>query len=89
MCKARFHIVTRLRDQHLKRFRGSRRGRPNTDGNFENPDAILNPALAAAGQEAEEEEPEGARAVCLHCGDGGSADRLMLCDGAGCENVRV
>ena len=84
MCKARFYVVTRRRDEHVKRFRGSRRRRPaDGGGNGANADALLDPAIAAV-----EEEPEGARAVCLHCGDGGSASQLMLCDEHLCENVR-
>ena len=35
----------------------------------------------------EEPEPEGARAICMHCRDGGAAEQLMLCDGLGCNNV--
>lgn len=27
-------------------------------------------------------------AVCMYCGDGGDADRLMLCDSEACPNVR-
>lgn len=67
----------------MKRFRGTRRIRPG-DGN----DAGHRAALAVSLAQAEEEEQEGARAMCLHCGDGGSAEQLMLCDGLGCENVR-
>lgn len=72
-------MVTRLRDDHVKRFRGSRRRRPAEDGGvFDNHAAALL---------QEEPEPEGARAICLHCRDGGAAEQLMLCDGAGCDNV--
>ena len=73
MCKARFYTVTRLRDRHVKRFRGKRRR------------AI--PDLED--EEEEQEEPVAAQTVCLFCGDGGSEDRLILCDGLGCENVSI
>lgn len=84
--QARFYVVTRLRDDYVKRFRGSRRRRAADDGGvFDNQAAAL---LAPVGSLLQEEpEPEGARAICLHCGDGGAAEQLMLCDGAGCENV--
>lgn len=84
--QTRFYVVTRLRDDHVKRFRGSRRRRPTEDGGvFDNHVAALNPAVGSLLQE--DPEPEGARAICLHCRDGGAAEQLMLCDGAGCENV--
>lgn len=81
MCKARFHAVTRLRDDLVKRFRGNKRRRPTGE---EDPSVIADRLET----EDEEEEVEGARAVCLHCGDGGSEEQLILCDGTGCENVR-
>lgn len=38
-------------------------------------------------EEEEEDDPVAARAVCMHCGEGGAEDRLILCDGSGCGNV--
>lgn len=38
-------------------------------------------------EEEVEEELEGAHTICLHCGDGGSEEELMLCDGMDCDNV--
>lgn len=70
--------MTRLRDSHVKRFRARNRG----PGPQDNHGPVLFPGFAARLR-----EPEGARAVCLHCGDGGAADQLILCDGEGCENV--
>lgn len=77
MCKARFHVVTRLRDEHIKRFRGNRQRRP-TGAQEESPV-----------EEEEEEEIEGIRAVCMHCGNGDREEQLMLCDGEGCDHVGV
>ncbi|CAN0583023.1 unnamed protein product, partial [Ectocarpus sp. 12 AP-2014] len=82
MCKSRFYVVTRLRDDHVKRFRGSRRLRPLDEGGLFAPNGQLGGLLIP-----EEPEPEGARAVCLHCQDGGAEEQLMLCDGPGCGNA--
>lgn len=79
--QARFYVVTRQRDDHVKRFRGSRRRRSPDDDAA----ALLPPAVTLALRE--EPEPEGARAICMHCRDGGAAEQLMLCDGPGCDNV--
>lgn len=86
--QARFYVVTRLRDDHVKRFRGSRRRRsPDDGGVFGGIGAgpPLTPEVMSI--LPEEPEPEGARAVCMHCRDGGAAEQLMLCDGPGCDNV--
>lgn len=80
--------MTRLRDDHVKRFRGSRRRRSPDDGGVFGNDAagaLLAPAVMSILRE--EPEPEGARAICMHCRDGGAAEQLMLCDGPGCDNV--
>lgn len=80
--------MTRLRDEHVKRFRGSRRRRSSDgEGVFGNHagGALLPPGVMSVLQE--EPEPEGARAICMHCMDGGAAEQLMLCDGPGCDNV--
>ncbi|CBJ25503.1 conserved unknown protein [Ectocarpus siliculosus] len=82
MCKSRFYVITRLRDDHVKRFRGSRRRRPLDEGGLFAPNGHLGGLLIP-----EEPEPEGARAVCLHCQDGGAEEQLMLCDGPGCSNA--
>lgn len=66
----------------MKRFRGSRRRRPLDEGGLFAPHGPLGGLLIP-----EEQEPEGARAVCLHCQDGGAEEQLMLCDGPGCSNV--
>ncbi|CAM9900547.1 unnamed protein product, partial [Ascophyllum nodosum] len=139
MCKARFYTVTRLRDRHVKSFRGNRRHRmiledeeeeeenPGRQGVVANPvvqswlDAerarqgqvlmtrrtrrsattdrpesrgspsrgqVVSPSTSGSGTlpRPSEEEPGAARVVCVNCGDGGSEDRLILCDGLGCEN---
>lgn len=79
--------MTRLRDDHVKRFRGSRRRLPTEDGSvFDNHAAALLMSPSGSLLHAEP-EPEGARAICLHCRDGGAAEQLMLCDGAGCDHV--
>lgn len=44
-------------------------------------------ATAVVIEEEEEDDPVAARAVCMHCGEGGAEDRLILCDGSGCGNV--
>lgn len=80
--------MTRLRDDHVKRFRGSRRRRsPDDGGVFGGIGAgpPLTPEVMSI--LPEEPEPEGARAICMHCRDGGAAEQLMLCDGPGCDNV--
>lgn len=74
MCKVRFNVVTRLRDEHVKRFRTCRRKGA----------AVV---IEEEEEEEEEDDPVAARAVCMHCGEGGAEDRLILCDGSGCGNV--
>lgn len=74
MCKARFHVVTRLRDKHVKRFRGIRQHRPVAD--------------QALDEDVEEETVEIAT-VCMLCGNGDHDDQLMLCDGEDCDNVSI
>ena len=82
MLSSALQLTLSLPLEHVEWFRSSRRRRPTDDGR------VFGAHVGGPVLLPEEPEPEGARAIFLHCGDGGSEEQLMLCDGHGCSYVR-